>query len=514
MKAGRLQTFLERIGFEFRQAPRTTLFAEKAIDPFFRYINEMSDPDEVLAAAGKTRKALTALAYDDEISAAIDTRVEALLAVPWRLENRNGKRDDIPEPVQWLWDQIEPHAERILRAAMHALPYGYSVIEATYRREGTRIVWDQIAEKPFWWFIPRLDGTVLYRSQAVPQGEETDPRKFFLTARQQTYVNPYGEALFSRLYWAWFFRQQGWRFWCRWLERFGSPLLVGKTAGDARGMADALASAVQGASAAIGMGDDVVIVENKSGGSHFEGFERAVCARIQKMILGQTLTSDSGGSSGKSGSYALGQVHNEVRKDRRDADIRMVKATAQRMVDVLWELNGFAGKPPSFVLAEETGLELDRAARDAELANAGIVKFTPEYLLRVYDFEPEDLDIDAMKEPPETSPAAEEQPEGSTPPPARKASAAAFSSRRFTRSQQAVEDSIDEILPKLSQAIDNEQIKAAIRAASDPGDLIDRLAVLLADEPRGVFQTVVERALFAADLLGYIHAREDSSPTH
>ena len=41
--------------------------------------------------------------------------------------------------------------------------------------------------------------------------------------------NPRGKALMSRVYWLWYFKTNGWRFWAKYLERFGSPLLVGKS---------------------------------------------------------------------------------------------------------------------------------------------------------------------------------------------------------------------------------------------------------------------------------------------
>lgn len=65
------------------------------------------------------------------------------------------------------------------------------------------------------------------------------------------------------------------------------------------------------------------------------------CERTQsKVILGGTLTS---GADGKSSTNALGNVHNEVRKDLRSSDIRQVCSTLTR--DLLYPiavLNGLA----------------------------------------------------------------------------------------------------------------------------------------------------------------------------
>lgn len=58
------------------------------------------------------------------------------------------------------------------------------------------------------------------------------------------------------------------------------------------------------------------------------------------MILGGTLTS---GADGKSSTNALGNVHNEVRKDLRDGDIRQLNTTLSRdLVYAIAAINGLA----------------------------------------------------------------------------------------------------------------------------------------------------------------------------
>lgn len=538
----KLQNLLARAGFAFRaqESRSSPLFSEQAVYPWLTWFGTLSDPDEILLKAGVTRTGLRALSGDDEITAAMDTRREALLGIPWRLGEKAKEDVALAEPVEWLWEQLEEVLDVTLRGAMEALPYGYSVLEVVYKRmDDGRMTWAEVSEKPFEWFIPKCDGTVLFKSRTAPMGEATDPRKFFLTARNQSYRNPYGEALYSRLYWPWFFRQQGWRFWCRWLERFGTPLLIGETSGDAANMAKQLSKAVSDAAVAVGGGDKVTMAEQKGGAGHFEGFERAICARIQKLILGQTLTTDSGGSSGSSGSYALGKVHNEVREDRRNADVRMVTRTVQKMVDTLWELNGFEGDAPDFVMADDTGLEMDRAERDARLAEAGVTGFTPGYLVRTYDYEPEDLTPpqgsggqpggaggDSPDPPGNPPPGRGKRPAG-TPgngPQSDSQEASAmgvhgtgvlpFSGPRFTRQQQKVEDGVAACLASLEGlpvGLTDDEIKAAIKAARNPAELVDNLAALLAGVNASDFRTVVERALFAADILGYAHARDPAT---
>lgn len=493
-----------------------SLFTETAFDRFLALVSIIPDPDEILKRAGITRDKLRQLSHDDEVSAAMDTRREALIGTPWRLE---AKAEG--EQVDFVAAQLAPWMEEILSGAMEALPYGYSVLEAVYKRVDGRIGFEKIAEKPFEWFAPQRDGSLLYLSASSGTGEVVPADKFFVTQRRATYRNPYGESLYSRLYWAWFFRAHGWRFWAKWLERFGTPLLLGTSSSvalaDVSALADALGLAVQDAAIAVGAGSSVTAVESKAGAGHFEAFERACCARIQKVILGQTLTTDSGGSSGKSGSYALGQVHNEVRLDRRNADIRMVSRTAQSIVNVLWSLNAFAGEPPIFIMRDDTGLEADRAERDAKLMREGL-KLTKDYFTRAYDYEDEDIDEDAMNAPVvPAAPGASPSPDDSSPAdPKKKANvgkpadvkAGTVFGTQFTPTQQAIEDALDPVIARALPPISQDDIREAIIAAASPEDLAQRLAVLMNGRSLQEFEDTLAKCIFAADVLGYVHAEE------
>lgn len=496
---------------QFRTAPASSpLFVEQALNPFLRFFGNLADPDEVLRKAGVQRYQLRALTGDDEITTALDTRREALLGTPWRLEREGAELS--PNDL-FIWEVIEPHVESVLSGSMQALPYGYSVQEVVYSDlAGNRVGIAEVTEKPFEWFVPQLDGSVLYKSLATPFGEVTDPRKYLLTARGQTYRNPYGEALFARLYWPWLFRSQGWRFWVKWLERFGTPYLIGETQGSAQVMADALKSAVQDATIAVGLGDKVNVIESAGHGAGFEGFDRVICARIQKVILGQTLTTDVGGSSGKSGSFAAAKVHNEVRKDRRNADIRMCRKTVQKLVTTLWQLNLFPGLAPSFVIEDEQGFDADKVDAIFKLASAG-VRITEQFAERAFDFVPGDIVIvdPTMQTPPQqdaSAPPRKDQADAQRGNASTKASATPL--ERFTPKQQAVERGIDDVLARATPPITLKQLRSAIAGATDENDLVERLAVLI-DKQDPQFAELLARAQFAAKVLGYVHAAETPS---
>ncbi|MDT8427123.1 MAG: hypothetical protein RQ733_14250, partial [Methyloprofundus sp.] len=70
--------------------------------------------------------------------------------------------------------------------------------------------------------------------------------------------------------------------------------------------------------------------------------------------------------------------------------------------------------------------------------------------------------------------------------------------------QQAIEDLADAM--PLKSPIDRMAVASAIRAASSPDDLEQRLARVLAEADLSEFSEQLEKALFAADIMGYANA--------
>ena len=463
-------------------ANKQPLYQEKAVTIFDWMLN-MPDPDEVLRRAGRSRKDLKELERDDEVMQAIETRLDALLATPWRLEpgaGRNHKR---------MLAAIAPHMHTIVTSAWQAVPYGYSVLEAVWEQREGAIVPAKIAEKPFWWFRPQQDGSLRYFPEdgsGGANGIECDPRKFFITQRRATYINPYGEALLSRLYFPVKWRIDGWRYWLEFLSTYGTPIVIGKTVNYE---AFVTAMQAQGVRSVIGwqsLGDkDEIQTINASSPGEFERVENALIQRIQRLILGQTLTSNIGDK----GSYAAAKVHNEVRDDKRRSDIRLVTRTVQQILDQIAAINGW--QPVKFVMEDNTGLEKDRAERDEKLApvleKSGF-RLTQNYFLDRYDLDEDDIE------------ATQATTGGAN------MAAKLSAGQTFTPAQQEIEQLADDALAQSPQPVAPEVIHAAIQKAETPQELAELLAELAG--PSEQVAELVERALFAADVMGYTNAEK------
>ncbi len=466
----------------------------------------LGDPDDLLAKLGITRDKLRAVEWDDEVSAALETRRDAALNTPWRIEHPQAR------VRKFITDTLLPDATSLMRAAWASVPYGFSVFELVYFAPDDldnplpgKVSVKQIIECPFEWFMFLPDGTLMWRDSMQP----CDPRKFIATVRDGSLRKPMGEALLSKAYWPWYFRTHGWKFWAKFLEQAAVPLLYGKTMGEKQALTDLLRTVTSGPVMAVNDTDTIESVDTPGNSPNkFTEFETACTRRIQRLILGQTLTS---GTDGGSGNRALGDVHNEVRQEKKRADVLLISKTMQRVVDTLCALNGIT-EPPKFVMEDGSGLEMERAERDKILVEAGMLRFTPEYLREKYALEASDFTV------PEQVAAPSDQ--AHPPAPADKTPAATHATvqhrlvdgvhdprPRFTAGQQAIEDEIDRTLDAFVSPIQHKAIASAIAGATSADDLIERLGVALQDADDRQFRQTLERALFAADLMGYGQAQ-------
>jgi phage gp29-like protein len=437
----------------------------------------LGDADETLQKAGITRAQLRSLETDDEITAALETRRDACINTPWRLEHPSVRTRKAMEAI------IAPHVNDILNNFWGAVPYGYSVIEVVYKPNGSGVNIDKIVSVPFEWVLPTTEQGLVWWDIQQP----LDTRKFFACIRQPTLRNPKGEAMLSRLYWVWFFRTNGWKFWMKYLERAGVPFIVGKTAGDQKQALNALMAAVQDSVIIAGRDDTVEALDFGRDPKIFTEFETAVVRRYQRLILGQTLTSGTDG--GSAGSKALGQVHNEVRNEKKRSDIKLVAAAMQTVINTIAELN--AMEAPTFIMEDGSGLALERATRDKILVDGGMLKFTPEYLIEKYGFEASDFV------------PTQDEPKLRPPEPATLSANFNASQPQFTPAQQAIEAVADSALAATKSPIDASLIRTAVLAATSPEDLEHRLSLLI-NQRDARFQDVLAQAIFSADVIGYV----------
>ncbi|ENW95768.1 phage portal protein family protein [Acinetobacter sp. NIPH 298] len=463
-----------------------SLFQQNAVSMLYN-LGKQPDIDEVLRKAGVSRHRLKILLDDDEIAQAVETRIDALLATPFRIEP-----SDTPEALL-LMQELKEWFTELASGAVNALFFGYSVLEAVYEEKPEGHIGLQwIGEKPMQWFEPKNDGRLIYRPEGTGQEVVVDQKlKFFLTRRKATYEQPYGKALLATLYWLNFFKQNGFKFWAKFLERFGTPILLGKCKdSETDDMNQALLNAHAQSVLSIDSEDDVQVLTagaNGTAGASFETFNNVLIRQIQKVILGQTLTSGTDGT----GSRALGQVHENVRKDKLNADVRLVTPTFQAAVNALCTLNNWP-KHEVYLGEKTKQLNTDQADRDVKLKNAG-ANLTQQYFSREYGLQDGDVaetpQVQSVKQ-------FKALPKSSF--------SFAASVKKFTPEQQEVEELTDG--QKGIQLLSAKQINDLIQKSDTPEELASNLMQLMPGASDSEFAANLDMALYAADVLGYVTA--------
>jgi len=163
-------------------------------------------------------------------------------------------------------------------------------------------------------------------------GKEIDiPASKCLVFRHNAGTNPYGRSRLKRC-WRWYsFKRAIPKFWAIALERFGMPMLVGKSS-DPKALEEILKDAYSQAYASIYTDDSIEAVGQGMPAGLSGAYESAAefCNKMiyRSLFLPSLLESGDGG-----GSYALGKIHWQM---FNDACIWLAKELAEAEIERLW----------------------------------------------------------------------------------------------------------------------------------------------------------------------------------
>ncbi len=239
-----------------------------------------------------------------------------------------------------------------------------------------------------------------------------------------------------------------------------------------------------------GTNEDLKTVDAAKGeGQGFQALIDWCEGAISKSILGGTLTTQTG----KNGNFATANIHNDVRLQIRDFDAKQIAETlTHQLVETIVRLNGLNLRAKwVFYTTEPEDLSLFADAIP-KLVAVGM-KISPEYLH-------EKLKIPMAEEGADILGIAVK------PTAAMSALSMDLTPAKFTPDQMVIEELADNVLENLNSPIPEQSIFNAIKAAKNYDDLVDRLAVLFVDTDTIEFRTVLERATFTADCLGFANA--------
>jgi phage gp29-like protein len=239
-----------------------------------------------------------------------------------------------------------------LSALLDAVPYGIAVAEVIWQRRrvcsaglnGDYLLPLAIRSRHPRRFVFDNAGQLRLLTREEPiRGLALPPRRFIVFAPYGRHENPYGLPQLRSVWWLSWFKRQVLRFWVMFCEKFGSPTTVathpaGAALEEKQALRRIVGSLQQETGIVLPDGVELSLLEGSRSGSvetYLELIE--FCNReMSKALLGQTLTTQSDGK----GSYALGQVHENVRADIIRSDARALAALLNAtLIPWLIELN-------------------------------------------------------------------------------------------------------------------------------------------------------------------------------
>ena len=290
---------------------------------------------------------------DGHIAAELGKRRRALL-VDWSVVPPDNPTPAEKRNAELLAELVGEIAdfEDVLFDVTDAIGKGFSCCEIEWHKPGKYWVPKTITHRPQSWFTVHRGyrQQLRLRSTTTVDGIVGEPLQTFgwithVHKAKSGYLER--TAMFRQLVWPYLFKNYSVGDLAEFLEIYGIPVRIGKYPSGASEkekmtLLRALVGIGHNAAGIIPAGMELDFLDAATGDP--KAFELMLnwCERTQsKVILGGTLTS---GADGKSSTNALGNVHNEVRKDLRDSDIRQVGSTITR--DLLYPLAVLNGLAP------------------------------------------------------------------------------------------------------------------------------------------------------------------------
>ncbi len=393
----------QRAKYHYKEAPRLLgqeLAKRERVDLNF-ILGYLPDPDEILQNTGKDVSAYRKLMVDSQVRACVNSRKSGILSLLWEIDKGKSKSKQA-KLIYDLYNDLDIHAFN--QAILNAPMFGFQPIEVIWGKVGNYILPVELIPKNQEWFLYDKDSKLRLSTINNCISGEVLPDKKFLTPTYNDinnhYYNPYGDRVLSSCFWPVTFKKSGFKWWVTFAEKYGMPYIVGKLPrstmdSDRENMKDQLEAMVMDAVAVISDDAELNFIEpgNRNTSSDlYENLINTCDSSISKAILGQTLTTDI--TSKGTGSYALGKVHAEVRKDIVYSDKKIVERTHNRLIRWIWEINFNSGEIPEFSMFEEEDVNKALAERDEILVKQG-VKFSKSYYIENYGLNDRDFEIDS-----------------------------------------------------------------------------------------------------------------------
>lgn len=349
---------------------------------------------------------------DAHLFSTLQTRKNALLACGWKMVAA-GDSPELQAQARFVEETLRavPDLDSVLFQLLDALAKGFSVGEVIWKVDpGTgRTTVSAIHPRFQGRFAFDDSGALYHLTDEAPASPRSTPellrggglnrlvprpgepavysvaarrmpsRKFLHFAFQPVFGSPYGTSLCARAYWYYWFKKTTLKCWSVFNEKYGAPTAVarygtGTTESEQQRLAEVMETLHSNAGILVPEGVSLELLEARrsSASNTYRDFADWCNDEISKLVLGQTLTTSEGR---RSGSLALGRVHEAVRADYLAADARALAAVVSgQLVRWIVDFNFGPSTPaPQLVFDCSSAAEFKQELElDRELVKMGV----------------------------------------------------------------------------------------------------------------------------------------------
>lgn len=288
------------------------------------------NPNEFLGdGADLVEKVIEMEDKDPRFGGLILTRCLAVTSLPRQIEGEGPEADFLRE----MFGEIKGFNQMLYELIWTGTMCGYAVPERVWgvgdagNLSGKFVITDLKPRNPGMFRFGEKNELIMM-TKDDSEGKAVDELYFPVLTFHGKFGNRYGKPLAQKVYTYWNLKLHSLKFWAIFTERFACPITVVTNEGGLDEDKEAeIINFIQNVRTRTGLlvpkGVVVELLQARQEGSvsSYESFLAYLDSGIAIAILGQTLTSDNQ----KTGSYALGNVHNLVRKDIREADIAWIE---------------------------------------------------------------------------------------------------------------------------------------------------------------------------------------------
>lgn len=325
---------------------RAHIAAREVYDKYSEYPSEGLTPRRLasifkLADAGDVKAQMELFEEIEEkdahVFSQLQTRKLAVTGLDWEIQPfSSDEKDKII--ADWIAEQLNAmeNLNDIMMDMLDAIGKGISVMEIEWgvdsdyhnviedirQVHAKKLVWDAVTDE------------MKICTQEFPQGLSIPENKFVIHRYKAKSGHESRSGILRIVSWMYLFKNYSIKDWVAFAEVYGMPLRLGKydasaSQEDRQALMDAIISLGSDAAGIVPTSTMIEFIEaGKNSSTDVYNTLASYCdAQNSKAILGQTLSSDSGG-----GSYAQGKVHNEVRHDLTKADAAALESTIRQQI--------------------------------------------------------------------------------------------------------------------------------------------------------------------------------------